>query len=256
KEFMSRRRFFVPEIRRGLAELSGPVAERLVRVLRAEVGQIYEISDNRDVYLAEITTARKSQIVFQVTGKLPSPAASVHLTLLPALIKFDRFEWMIEKATELGVDVIRPVEAIRTEHGLAQASQKRSARWEKIGTEASQQSRRARLPVIEPTVRLEMGLQIDANVRLFLDEDPQTPPIFRQLPENRDESDRVALLLGPEGGWTPEERKQVLAAEWVPCSLGTTILRAETAAISGLAIVKAAWELSRNARAGRPPAEV
>jgi 16S rRNA (uracil1498-N3)-methyltransferase len=249
---MSRRRFFVPEIRRGLAELTGPEAEHLVRVLRAEVGQIYEISDNHDVFLAEITTARKSQIVFRITGKLPSSAASVHLTLLPALIKFDRFEWMIEKATELGVDVIQPVEAIRTEHGLAQASQKRSARWEKIAIEASQQARRARLPLIEQTVRLEMGLQTDADVRLFLDEDPETPPLLIQLPAQRTEADRVALLLGPEGGWTPEERKQVLAAGWLPCSLGTTILRAETAAISGLAIVRAAWELSRNAPAGPP----
>ena len=252
---MSRRRFFVPEIRRGRAELTGADAEHLVRVLRAETGKVYEISDNRDLYMAEITTARKSQVVFEVTEKLPAPAPSVHVTLVPALIKFDRFEWLVEKATELGVDIILPVEAMRTEHGLAQASQKRLARWEKIAQEASQQSRRARLPRIEPAVRLEISLQVTATVRLFLDEDPQAPAILRQLPEQRQATDRVALLLGPEGGWTEEERREVLAAGWLPCSLGPTILRAETAAVAGVAIVRAAWEESRSEQAGSLPEE-
>ena len=68
---MARRRFFVPEVRRGLAELTGQDAEHLVRVLRAEAGQRYEISDDRDVYLAEITSARKSAVCFEVIEKLP-----------------------------------------------------------------------------------------------------------------------------------------------------------------------------------------
>ncbi len=145
---MSRRRFFVPEVRRGLAELTGSEAQHLVRVLRAEVGQLYEISDNRDVYLAKITTARKSSVVFQVTEKLPEAPAAVYMTLCAALIKFERFEWLIEKATELGIAAIQPLESARTERGLALAALKRTARWEKIAVEASQQSRRARLPLI------------------------------------------------------------------------------------------------------------
>jgi 16S rRNA (uracil1498-N3)-methyltransferase len=251
---MSRRRFFVPEIRRHIAELTGPDAEHLVRVLRAEVGQLYEISDNGSLYLAEITTARKSQIIFQVKEQLALPSPEVHVTLLAALIKFDRFEWLLEKATELGVDVIQPVEATRTEHGLTKAAQKRLPRWEKIAQEASQQSRRVRLPLIEPPIRLEKLLQIDATVKLFLDESPATRSILTQLPTVRSIDDRVVLLLGPEGGWTDDERQKVLAADWLPCSLGQTILRAETAATAALAIVKAAWELSRNAPACPPPA--
>jgi len=244
---MSRRRFFVPEIRRNVAELTGPDAEHLVRVLRAEVGQLYEISDNSSLYLAEITNTRKSQIIFQIKEQLALPAPEVHVTLLAALIKFDRFEWLLEKATELGVDVIQPIEATRTEHGLAKAAQKRLPRWEKIAQEASQQSRRVRLPLIEPAIRLDVSLQVNATVRLFLDESPATPPILSQLPTTRSIDDRVVLLLGPEGGWTDEERQKVLAADSLPCSLGHTILRAETAATAAVAIVKAAWELSRNA---------
>jgi 16S rRNA (uracil1498-N3)-methyltransferase len=238
---MARRRFFVPEIRRGTAELTGPDAEHLVRVLRAEVGQLYELSDNRDLYLAQIEVARKSVVSFCILEKLASPAPTVHISLLAALFKFDRFEWLVEKATELGVSLVQPFEATRTEPGLAQASRKRHARWEKIAREASQQSRRVQLPQIELAVRFAKALQMDATVRLLLDEIADAPPIFHRLPEQRSSSDRVAVLLGPEGGWTDEERAQAVDAGWLPCSLGTTILRAETAGVAASAIVQAAW---------------
>ncbi|MBV9082765.1 MAG: 16S rRNA (uracil(1498)-N(3))-methyltransferase [Acidobacteriaceae bacterium] len=238
---MARRRFFVPEIRRGLAELNGSDAEHLVRVLRAEPGQIYEISDNRDLYLAVIETARKSLVSFRVSEKLPAPPPRVRITLIPALMKFDRFEWLIEKATELGATAILPFEANRSEHGLAQAAHKRLARWRKIALEASQQSRRVHLPEVEGEVRFAKTLQVDANIRLLLDEDPAAFPILSRLPTNPSVADHVALLLGPEGGWTDEERGQALSAGWLSCSLADTVLRAETAATAALAIIQAYW---------------
>lgn len=238
---MARRRFFVPAVRRGVAELTGPDAEHLVRVLRVEPGQVYELSDNQNLYLAEIETARKSSVTFRITEKLNSPPATVEIALFPALIKFDRFEWLIEKATELGVATIQPFGATRTERGLAQASQKRIARWEKIAVDASQQSRRAHLPILKPAVRLQDALKVPATIRLLLDENPDVPPILQVLPDLRTPADRVAILLGPEGGWTAEERSQALSAGWLPCSLGATVLRAETAALAALAIIQAAW---------------
>ncbi len=250
---MARRRFFVSEIRRGGAELTGPEADHLVRVLRAEIGQVCEISDNQNLYLAEIETARRSQVIFRVLESLTGPPPAVHITLLAALIKFDRFEWLIEKATEMGVAAIQPFEASRTEHGLAQAAAKRAARWERIALEASQQSRRLHLPSIRPPVRSVIALEIPANIRLLLDEDPGTAPILARLPQQRSIEDHVALMLGPEGGWTEEERQRAINAGWLPCSLCDTILRAETAAVAGLAVIQAAWSLSRNARDGCPP---
>jgi 16S rRNA (uracil1498-N3)-methyltransferase len=238
---MARRRFFVPEVRRGTAELSGPDAEHLVRVLRAEVGQLYELSDNHDLYLARIEVARKSVVSFRVLEKLESPPPAVHVSLIAAVIKFDRFEWLVEKATELGVSCIQPFEATRSDPGLAAASQKRRPRWEKIALEASQQSRRVHLPQIEPAVRFAEALQIDASLRLLLDETSDAPPVLERFPERPSSSDRIALLLGPEGGWTDEERLQAVRTGWLPCSLGTTILRSETAGVAGLAVIQAAW---------------
>src|SRR5215469_8294921 len=129
---MAKRRFFVEAIRGGTAELHGDEARHLTRVLRAEAGQRYEITDSQAAWLAEIAEARGDRVVFRVIEPVESPEMPVQITLLAALIKFDRFEWMIEKATELGVERIVPFEAARTEKGLLEASAKRTQRWKRI----------------------------------------------------------------------------------------------------------------------------
>lgn len=160
---MSRRRFFVPEIHSGRAELKGDDAAHLVRVLRAEPGQLYEICDNANVYLAEIESARKSSVIFRCVEKLPPPAEEAELILVTALFKFDRFEWLVEKATELGVARILPFAATRTEKGLELAAHKRTARWDRIAIEASEQARRSCLPVIHPLFQWGEALATEAT---------------------------------------------------------------------------------------------
>jgi 16S rRNA (uracil1498-N3)-methyltransferase len=176
--------------------------------------------------------------VFQVIEALPAVPSPVAITLCVSLIKFDRFEWIVEKATELGVDRLLPVEAARSEKGLFEASHKRSDRWARIARESSQQSRRVRIPEILPAVRFERALEQSAAHRYFLDE-ALAPPLLREIPTER--SDSAALLIGPEGGWTDAERQLALAAGWQPASLGPLVLRAETAACAALGVVVNAW---------------
>jgi len=239
-----RRRFFVDEVRSGRAEISGDDARHLTRVLRVEAGERYEISDNRNVYLAEIETARKEHVSFRTLEKLAPPPPTVRLVLCAALIKFDHFEWMIEKATELGVSEIIPVETIRSERGLERAAHKRSERWRRIALEASQQSRRAFLPKVSEPATLDSVLYREATCRFVFDESPTAPLLNAALPAARSVNDTVMILIGPEGGWTEEERDQfIVALWWTPVSLGPLILRAETAALAALAIVNSAWLL-------------
>jgi 16S rRNA (uracil1498-N3)-methyltransferase len=227
-----RRRFFVDEVRDGKAELSGEDAKHLTRVLRVEAGQRFEISDNRNVYLAEIETARRELVIFRTVEKLAMPEPGARLVLCAALFKFDRFEWMIEKATELGVSEIVPVETTRSERGLERAAKKRVERWRRIALEASQQSRRAILPVVHDPVAWRDALSVPAQRRYALDESPNV----KAWPRTPGDSGSVAILAGPEGGWTDEERQSFAAAGWTGVSLGPLILRAETAAIAALAI--------------------
>jgi 16S rRNA (uracil1498-N3)-methyltransferase len=238
--FLARRRFFVDAVRAGIAELRGDEARHLTRVLRVEVGQQFEISDNQSAFLAEIAEVRGERVVFRVLEPLDAPALPVHITLCAALIKFDRFEWMIEKATELGVERIRPVEATRSERGLFEASPKRSQRWVRIARESSQQSRRVRIPEILPAVRFEKSLAEEADHRYFLDEG-DAPALLRLVPAQPPGVNRIAVLIGPEGGWTGPERELAISAGWQPASLGPQVLRAETAASAAIAILVNAW---------------
>ncbi len=243
---VARRRFFVDRIQNGFAELSGEDARHLARVLRAEAGQQYEISDNERMYLAEISETKAGRVIFRVLEPVfigEQADALPAITLFAALIKFDRFEWMVEKATELGVAGIVPFEAERSEKGLALAARKRIERWRRIARESSQQSRRTHLPEIEPPRAFSEVLSDASRHRYFLDEQPGGRPLLEAFPpvSGRVREATIALLIGPEGGWTDSERDQAQTAGWAPVSAGPTILRAETAATAALAITLNAW---------------
>ena len=233
---MARRRFFIDRIHNQQAELTGDDARHLARVLRAEPGQQYEISDNQRAYLAEILTASSRAITFRILEPLPLPPPMPEITLYAALIKFDRFEWLIEKATELGVMRIVPVNAERTEKGLAMAAAKRMERWRKIARESGQQSRRLRMPEIDPVELFANATANAAPSRFFLDEQPGPPLLLQSVQP----APAYAVLTGPEGGWTDRERSHAVTSGWRPVSLGSNILRAETAALAALAILSQA----------------
>jgi 16S rRNA (uracil1498-N3)-methyltransferase len=238
---MARRRFFVSEVSRGRAELRGDEARHLTRVLRVEAGQKYEISDNREIYLAEVAMARKDLVDFRILEKLEATEPIVSVTLLASLVKFDRFEWILEKATELDVAAIVPVEAERSERGLERAAGKRIERWRRILLESSQQARRAVLPELKDPLRFDRAVQLQGGPRFLLDESADAAPLLDAVPAHRSAGDQVALLAGPEGGWTDHERTRATENGWVPVSLGPRVLRAETAIIGAIAIVNAAW---------------
>jgi len=229
---MARRRFLADRVR-----------DNLARVLRAEPGQRYEVSDGAKLYLAEIAAVAKDRVEFILLEELKQPPLPVELTLLAALIKFDRFEWMIEKATELGVAAIIPVNSARAEKGLFEAARTRLERWRRIARESSQQARRLSPPEIAEPRPLAAALETPAALRCFLDERPGAPALLIAMPPTpqRRASDSVALLTGPEGGWTDAERNGATAAGWTPVSLGPLILRAETAAITAAGILLHAW---------------
>ncbi len=219
-----------------MAELTGEDAKHLTRVLRVERGQIYQISDNERLYLAEVTAAHKEAVTFRVTERLPTPPAIPEIRLYAALVKFDHFEWMIEKTTELGVAEIIAVETARSETGLEKAAAKRIDRWRRIALEASQQCRRVTMPPVSGPVRLEEVLQTECPTRLFADEEGGEPLLTVPIQEP------VAVLIGPEGGWTAREREQ--AATWTRVGLGPRILRAETAAMAAVSILSSRFSVN------------
>lgn len=209
-----------------------------------ERGHLYEISDNENIYLAEVTEAHKNRVVFSILEPVAHKPLPVRITLLVSLFKFDHFEWMLEKGVEVGVDRFVPVKSERSEKGLDKAAEKRIERWRRILLEASQQCRRDRLPEIEEVAAFEEALRRPATVRLWLEEKEGAPPLLRALPDQRAATDEVAIFVGPEGGWTDRERQAADQAGWRAVSVGGQVLRSETAAVAASAVAMNAWMVS------------
>jgi 16S rRNA (uracil1498-N3)-methyltransferase len=228
------------------AALTGEQAQHLARVLRAQPGQVFDVVANGFLHRAEISTISDSEVSFTLLEELEADAAlPIHMLL--AVFKFDHFEWAVEKATELGVARIAPVLARRTEKHLAQAALKRAERWRRIGMEAAKQSRRTDVPEIAEPAKLEAALKMETSpLRILLSEVEQSVSLASALAQPNQhlttDNQQLALAIGPEGGWTPEEMALFTQHKWTHVTLGPRILRAETAAIAALAICGAHLE--------------
>jgi 16S rRNA (uracil1498-N3)-methyltransferase len=233
---MTRRRWIADQVAGNRAVLAGEHAEHLVRVLRASVGQEFDVSANGVVRRSRIVSVEDSRVEFELGDEVPL-APAPRLTLLLAVFKFDRMEWAIEKCTELGVTRIVPVIARRTDAHLASAAAKRVERWRRIALQAAEQSRRPTPPEIAAPAKLSDAVNLTGSLRIVLSESEQQRHL-RDAIESQptDAEEDTILAVGPEGGWTADELQQFEQAKWISASLGTTILRAETAAIAAVAI--------------------
>ena len=238
-ECMTRRRWIADTWTETTASLKGEQAGHLARVLRAQPGQIFDVVANGFLHRAEIVSVDEREVVFALHEELEAESAlPVHL--LMAVFKFDHMEWGMEKATELGVARMTPVIARRTEKHLAQAAAKRVERWRRIVREASQQSRRSDVPEVDDPVTLKVALgMVSAERKLLLAETEQENSLRTALESSEGEAASVALAIGPEGGWAAEEMVLFAESGWRSVTLGPRILRAETAAIAGLAVCAA-----------------
>jgi 16S rRNA (uracil1498-N3)-methyltransferase len=259
-----RRRFFVDRFERDSASLRNEAAEHLGRVLRAEPGQLYELSDGHSVWLARIerialSKRGPSQIDFALVEPIDSVEPASRVTLLISIVKFDHFEWCLEKATELGAAEIIPLAASRTDKPLLAAATKRSERWKRILLESAQQSRRLRPPILHAALSPDKAFAQSTSALKILPSERREALSLREIlgkdsplvaqallpvrPAIGAEANSVApstvsLAVGPEGGWTDNEIASARASGFVEASLGENILRTETAVIASLAVLQ------------------
>jgi 16S rRNA (uracil1498-N3)-methyltransferase len=231
---MTRRRWIADEFSDSHAALIGSHAEHLAVVLRAKIGQQFEIVAGERPRTGRVISVTSDRVEFELGEELPQ-VASPRITLLMAVFKFDRMEWAIEKCTELGVTKIVPIIAGRTHSHLAHASVKRVERWQRIAQQASEQSRRTAAPNIEAPIKLSDAAQMTASTRVLLSEHEHQLALKDALTAHSP-FEELLLACGPEGGWTEEELTLFSKSGWTSASLGSTILRAETAAIAAIAL--------------------
>ena len=218
----------------------------MARVLRAQPGIEADVVAGGHVFHAEVAAVSADEVRFNLLAEVEAEPA-LPVTLVMAVYKFDRMEWAIEKATELGVAAVAPVIAQRTEKHLAQSAEKRAERWRRIAHEAAQQSRRSDVPVVHAPVALASYVKAASTAtRIVLAEQERTTTLRRLVEEAADAAgDAVPVLeiaIGPEGGWAPAEEALFDANGWKAATLGPRILRAETAAITALAVLASCLE--------------
>src|SRR5277367_6275391 len=202
---MTRRRWIADEVSGTRAFLVGAHADHLSRVLRARVGQEFDITTGNEVRRGRVTAITNDRVEFELGAEIALPVA-VHVTLVLSVFKFDRMEWAIEKCTELGVSRIVPAVARRTETHLAAASAKRVERWRRIALQAAEQSRRASAPEISDPLKTKDAAALPGSLRILLSE-TETEMTLTDILQARVDCGDVVLALGPEGGWTEEELK-------------------------------------------------
>ncbi|HEY4046645.1 MAG TPA: 16S rRNA (uracil(1498)-N(3))-methyltransferase [Acidobacteriaceae bacterium] len=250
---MTRRRWIADSWDEATASLTGEQAAHLIRVLRAQKGMEFDVVAGGNVWRAAITGISGDTVLFTLLSEVEA-APALPVTVLLSIFKFDRMEWMIEKATELGVERMVPMIARRSEKHLAQSAPARVERWRRISREAAKQSRRSDVPLIDDVISLKDAVRgkpfghasapdSGLPLRLLLAEQEEVTTlhaaVVSALNQHRAKEPRlrIALAVGPEGGWTAEEETLFADGGWKPVSLGPRILRAETAGIAAMAVV-------------------
>jgi 16S rRNA (uracil1498-N3)-methyltransferase len=214
-----------------------PTEERHVRVIRLRPGENIEVMTSSGVLSCTVISFNPLKVTVGTARSVESRELPISSILLCPLLKRDNFEFALQKATELGVSFIVPYMSQRVIKRISpEEFEGRRERFTKIIVEAVEQSNRDQAPVLGQLVAFSQALQTKADFKLFAYEDQALQGKEIELPGLKPGM-KVALLVGPEGGFSNKEAEQAVAAGYSPVSLGKRILRAETAIVYGLSVI-------------------
>ena len=221
-------------------ELDAGAARHLTSVLRMTPGQAITLFNGQGgEYSAQLTQAKKGRASAKISGFTDSNKESpLDLHLAIGISRGERMDWIVQKATELGVTEITPLFTSRCEVKLSgERLQKRLTHWQQVAISACEQSQRNTIPVINAPINLDDWLQCcTADVRLVLHH--RTDQRLADIAPN---SNQIALLIGPEGGLSEVEIAQALATNHQALALGPRVLRTETAPLAAISIIQSLW---------------
>jgi len=233
------RRFFVPPGSLGARNitLSGDLAHRLARVLRLRRGDTVVLTEGGErEFEVELTDVSAKSVTGVVTGDRASPPEpAVEVVLYQSLIRPNRFDFALEKGTELGVARFVPVINARSQFDEASAG--RAERWQRLVIEAAEQCGRGRLPVIDAPLPYAEAISTAPGLRIVPYESERANRMADFLRGQRERPRTVSLFIGPEGGYTDEEIALARESGAALVTLGRQVLRSETAGVVAAAIV-------------------
>lgn len=214
--------------------------KHITTVLRMQQGdQVRFFDGNGNYYIAKLQCVNEDNFSAQIVNQGFNPPCLPNITLFQALTKSNKMDLVMQKATEIGVDQIVPMETDRSIINLKPSTRlQKHTRWQRIANEATKQCRRSRFPeVLQPQSFTECLLSIrdfDRAIILYTNEKMRT---IQSVLRGFGSLDSVAVLVGPEGGFTNQENETALAENCIPVTLGSNILRTETAAIVAVTLI-------------------
>lgn len=229
------------------ATITGPDVNHIRNVLRMKPGEAVRISDGKgSCYDGTIDTLQSDEIIVRLTGeKMESTELPVEVVLFQGLPKSDKMEWIIQKNTELGVGAIVPV---ATSRAVVKLDEKKAdskvKRWNGIAEAAAKQSKRTLIPEVRSVLSFKQALAESAtfDVKLMPYENAEGMAFTRKCIGEIRPGTKVAVFIGPEGGFSEEEVKAASEMGFLPITLGRRILRTETAGMSVLSMISYALE--------------
>ena len=244
---MPRRRFFAPPeaFKHQTVTLTGDEARHLREVLRLKIGDEVFVFDGagREFRCSVASSRRDEALLDQCEEIAPSHSESpLRLTLAVALLKGEKFDLVVQKATELGVTQILPVMTHNADSRLRDSSdaEKRVNRWRRIAVEAAKQCGRARVPIVSLPVSFQTLTDQQEDMLRIMFSERDGISVHDAL-DSAAKPESALALIGSEGGWTAEEIANARNSGWLIVTMGGRILRAETAAIAATVLLQNKW---------------
>ncbi len=217
-------------------------AHHILHVLRKELGDHLTVCDGQGQdYKCEVVSASAGEVICRIVEQYPAETEpAVKLTLFQGLPKAEKMEWLLQKGVEIGISEFVPV---ATERSVVKLDRKKAegklARWNKIAQSAAKQSGRGILPEVNNVLSIEQAIKTfdKFDLILVLYEEDRGRSLKAILRDQKEVPEKVALWIGPEGGFEPLEVDQLVKAGAVTAGLGPRILRTETAGMTAAALI-------------------
>lgn len=215
--------------------LSKEDSYHITKVMRYVCGDKIEIVDNRTLYKAEITCLAPL-VVAKKLEKVTTVSNEINVTIAQSLVNEQKMDYILQKGTELGACKFIPLVTTRSVVKVNNKIDKKVERWNTIVKEASEQSKRLDIPIVVTPYTIKELCTLDYDYKILCSVNEMSKNIKTVL-SNIAESDRILIVIGPEGGFTSEEEKQLINSGFVSVSLGNRVLRTETASLFALSVI-------------------
>ena len=232
-------RYFKDKIDSEIITLSKDDSYHIKKVMRMRLNDKIELVSNKVCYIAEIVDINSELVAVKIIEeKEENPELGIKVTLVQSLVKEQKMDFIIQKATELGVSEIIPYEATRSVVKRNDKIDKKIVRWQSIAKEASEQSKRVIIPKINEVLSLDELIKLDSYDVKILCTVRENSKNIKNVLSNVKTNDTMLFVVGPEGGFTEKEEEIMINNGFITISLGSSVLRSETVALFLMSVIR------------------